>query len=93
MALVVGQATPGEDQDMTRMEILQILHTRKQRLAYLGIFEGPTKWFISRSEWLRLPESFGYDEFFVYVGRSGNKNELCGLPVFQVIEDGIFECY
>ena len=51
----------------------------------------PTRWFISRKTWDEFLMSQDCRYFDVYY--AGQNSKLLDLPVYIVVQDGIFECH
>lgn len=71
------------------MTMTEVHHMRAQ-FKYEHQGDEPTKWFISERAWWDFV--IGLDMLYV-TSLGSEKTELLGIPVYHVIESGIWECH
>jgi hypothetical protein len=76
--------------NLTLTEMMGIFYSFKKEHGG----SAPSKFFVSQKTWREFCYSEDANRFTVFgYCREVTKNEFMGVPVYQVIEDGIFECH
>lgn len=67
-------------------------HHMRAQFKYEHQGNEPTKWFISERAWWNFVIGLETNMLCVVVNTGDQSSELLGIPVYRVIEDGIWEC-